>query len=280
MRWFWATLLGMCAVSCGNAGDGLLVSQDGEQVSATHSVVLAELFTSEGCSSCPPADDVLSQLVEQQPISNVEVLGLGEHVDYWDRLGWRDPFSSAAFSNRQSNYDNRVFHSGRVYTPQLVVDGAFEAIGSDGAAVRSAILRAAQASKASVALAVEVDGSSAARVNLTVHVPTELARHEAADVLLAVAEDHLVTNVQRGENRGRTLKHSAVARALLVVGALAPQDRMFSATVPVPLDSEWQQSALRMIGFVQERSSRRIIGAGSTALAPDVNTRTTAETSQ
>jgi hypothetical protein len=94
-------------------------------------VVLTELFTSEGCSSCPSADEVLSQLVHNQPIAGVEVLALGEHVDYWDRLGWRDRFSSALYSNRQSNYDARVFHRNEVYTPQLVIDGWLQRVGSD-----------------------------------------------------------------------------------------------------------------------------------------------------
>src|SRR5260221_9151119 len=99
--------------------------------SAPRSIVVVELFTSEGCSSCPPADDVLSQLAHRQPVAGVEVLTLSEHVDYWDRLGWRDPFSSAMYSTRQSNYDARVFHRHGVYTPQLVVDGQLERVGSD-----------------------------------------------------------------------------------------------------------------------------------------------------
>src|SRR5258705_5412733 len=94
-------------------------------------VVVVKLFTSEGCSSCPSADDLLSQLAHRQPVPGVEVLALGEHVDYWDRLGWRDPLSSPAFSARQSNYDARVFHAHQLDTPQLVIDGRLERGGSD-----------------------------------------------------------------------------------------------------------------------------------------------------
>src|SRR6267142_3420791 len=115
--------------------------------SAPRRMVLVELFTSEGCSSCPPADAVLSELVLRQPVAGVEVLALGEHVDYWDRLGWRDPFSSAMFSARQSNYDARVFHRNEVYTPQLVVDGQLERVGSDVSAIQRAINQAAHAPK-------------------------------------------------------------------------------------------------------------------------------------
>src|SRR5262249_18732838 len=103
-----------------------------ESTIARH-VVVAELFTSEGCSSCPPADALLQHINSSSPVDGVEVLGLEEHVDYWDHLGWRDPFSSVTFSNRQAEYAARALPFGEIYTPQLVVDGAFEAIGSDKA---------------------------------------------------------------------------------------------------------------------------------------------------
>jgi hypothetical protein len=115
---------------------------------AANAFVVAELFTSEGCSSCPPADALLSTLV-QQPTDGVTVLGLSEHVDYWNRLGWRDPFSSAVSTTRQSEYQVRVF-GGDIYTPQLVVDGYLQAVGSDARAVERAIANAAQAPKVAV----------------------------------------------------------------------------------------------------------------------------------
>ncbi len=93
--------------------------------------VIVELFTSEGCSSCPPADALLSQYVKNSPVPGVEVIALGEHVDYWNHNGWADPFSSAQFSQRQSDYSN-AFRLDSVYTPQIIVDGKAQLVGSDG----------------------------------------------------------------------------------------------------------------------------------------------------
>ncbi len=228
-----------------------------------HAVVIVELFTSEGCSSCPPADKVLSRLVRDQPMPGIQVLGLGEHVDYWDRLGWRDPFSSPIFSNRQSEYQAQVFHNGSVYTPQLVVDGQFEEIGSDVTAVRRAIAKAAHVPKAAVSMAASPADAGHLRVQVQVEVPPEVTVRGKADVVIAVTQDHLATDVQHGENRGRKLTHSAVVRSLMAVGSLTPPSRTVATTVTVPVAAEWKTSDLRIIGFLQERESRRIIGAGS-----------------
>jgi hypothetical protein len=236
-------------------------------------IVVAELFTSEGCSSCPPADDVLSQLLRRQPIRGVEVLALGEHVDYWDRLGWRDPFSSAVFTRRQSEYEAQVFHTNSMYTPQLVVDGQLERVGSDLDAVQRAIRQAAQAPKAAVGVTVNHETDARLRVDVHVDVPPELIIHDTADVLVAVTEDHLMTEVRRGENRGRTLKHSAVVRSLTTVGALRAQEHTLSTRASVPWAPGWNSANVRVIGFMQERQSRRIVGAGSGTIGESTGTR-------
>src|SRR5579864_1046092 len=119
-------------------------------------LVIVELFTSEGCSSCPPADALLKELSEQQKVKGVEIVALEEHVDYWNHLGWKDPYSAAEFSQRQSDYA-QVFGSDGVYTPQMIVDGQSELVGSRSLAAREAIENAANQPKAEIVLG---DGSS------------------------------------------------------------------------------------------------------------------------
>jgi hypothetical protein len=264
----WACVAGALAVTAWSAEHGLPMTATPAS-SVARSVVLAELFTSEGCSSCPPADDVLSQFA-RQPASDVEVLALGEHVDYWDRLGWRDPFSSPAYSSRQSNYDARVFHRNEVYTPQLVIDGRFECVGSDVEGIHHAITQAAAAPKALVEVAIVRAHDREVGITVHVDVPPTLTLRESVDVLVAVAEDNLLSKVRRGENGGRTLRHSAVVRSLTSVGTLSPHADAWSTSASVVLEPEWQPANVRVVSFLQERESRRIVGAGSSRLGPAV----------
>jgi hypothetical protein len=231
-----------------------------------HAVIVAELFTSEGCSSCPPADAVLSTLIHEQPLSSVEVVGLGEHVDYWDHLGWRDPYSSPAFSNRQSEYGARVFKSSNMYTPQLVIDGQYEAVGSDIAAIRKAIVRAASVPKA--ALHVDASANSAGQITVRVRVDSGAGAvlRERGDVIVAITQDRLVDDVARGENRGRRLSHSAVARCLTALGSVAGPDPAFTASASLAIAPQWKTPDMRVVAFLQERGSRRILGAGSATI--------------
>ncbi len=223
--------------------------------------VVVELFTSEGCSSCPPADDVLTKLVGTQPVPGVRIIGLGEHVDYWDRLGWRDPFSSADFSARQSDYSRVVFHLGSIYTPQMVVDGREEFIGSDYSAALSAIGRAARAVKGTLRLSLAMEPDLIARVD-TDGLPGP------AVVFLAVTERGLATQVRRGENGGRRLKHSAVVRSLSKIGAVAPEARPWSAARPVAVSPEWTAAHLAVVAFAQDPATRRIVAAAAAPLVP------------
>jgi hypothetical protein len=236
----------------------------------TARAVVAELFTSEGCSSCPPADELLRRLAHEQLVPGVHVLALEEHVDYWDRLGWRDPFSSPGVSNRQSEYEASVFHGGSVYTPQLVIDGRLQEVGSDVSAVRRAISRAAQDAKATVGVTVQPGDAGHLRVQVQVSTPPGVFIRERADVILALTEDQLTSDVRQGENRGRTLKHSAVVRCLTALGSLTPQNT-FSGVTSIPIAPAWATRNLIVVAFVQERQSRRIAGASSAHADPRSN---------
>ena len=209
--------------------------------------VLVELFTSEGCSSCPPADAVLERLHRQQPVAGAEVIVLSEHVDYWNNLGWKDPFSDARFSERQERYGVRV------YTPQAVVDGRRDLLGSDEGAIVTAVTAAAREPHGAVQLTPATKG-----VRIAV---TGLSHHSDADVMVAVVEDNLVSKVERGENAGRTLVHVAVVRALERVGTVRSGAAQWSAEVPVPSSDSWKEP--RLVVFVQDAAYGRVLAAGA-----------------
>ncbi len=220
--------------------------------------VIVELFTSEGCSSCPPADALLSRFTKTQPVAGADVIALGEHVDYWDHGGWADRFSSPRFSARQSDY-SRAFRKDTVYTPQMIVDGQTQFVGSDEDEARAAIARAARQSKAQVSLARAGDTLSV-RVD---HLPAS-AKNDPAEVLLAITEGGLSSSVGGGENAGRRLGHSAVVRQLTPLGMVS--GNVFTASSPVNPPSVWRRENLSAVVFVQERGSRRIIGAAEVGL--------------
>jgi len=209
--------------------------------------VLVELFTSEGCSSCPPSDAVLARLHREQPVPGVQLLVLSEHVDYWNNLGWKDPFSDARFSDRQGRYGSRI------YTPQVVVDGRIDVLGSNEAGIVRAAKAAARDPHGTVRLE-----RSAGGVRISV---SGLSEHPQAGVILAVVEDGLVSKVERGENAGRTLAHAAVVRSLRQVGSMPAGASQWSAEVPVSLENSWKQP--RLIAFVQDAASRRVLGSGA-----------------
>jgi hypothetical protein len=230
-----------------------------------NATVVVELFTSEGCSSCPPADAVLSRLVQQQPLEGITVLGLGEHVDYWNDLGWVDPFSSASFSKRQQDYANSISHSRGAYTPQLVVDGKEEVIGSDEGEVHRAISRAAAVQKATMNIAADLPSSGdALQVQVAVTIPPEVTIAGASSVMIAVTEDNLASDVHRGENSGRHLKHTAVVRQLVTLGQLKPGLQQWSGSTSIAIAPQWTQADLKVIGFLQEQGRGDIVGGGWT----------------
>jgi hypothetical protein len=224
-----------------------------------------ELFTSEGCSSCPPADALLIKLEQEQPVQNAEIIALGFHVDYWDYIGWRDRFSSAEYSDRQRDYAE-AFRGETVYTPQMIVDGHTEFVGSDSRRARTAIQRAALAAKARVELT--LSGAQENRVTLEARIaalPVDDAKQEF-DLWLAVAEANLSSQATRGENSGRQLNHTAVVRQFRRVARLQP-DRDIAQQLDVKLSSDWKREDVRAIVFVQDRRSRRVLGVAQIRLS-------------
>lgn len=181
--------------------------------------IVIELFTSEGCSSCPPADALLAELAAQP-----DVLALSFHVDYWDRLGWKDPFSSAAATRRQQRYVQALGLE-TVYTPQIIVDGHWQAVGSDRGAVDQAFA-AARHMPGAVPVTLIV-GEGRARVTLGAD-----AVHSAATVVLIGFDRLRVDAVERGENAGRTLSHVDVVRGFAEIGPYDGKARTIEAALP------------------------------------------------
>ncbi len=231
--------------------------------------VIVELFTSEGCSSCPPADEVLARLERAQPVAGAEIIALGEHVDYWNYIGWADPYSSPAFSERQGAYAEAFGRDGN-YTPQMVVDGRAEFVGSNWNKAVAAIADAARAPKADVRISPARKASGAISLRVSASNLPAVTAGDTVDLLLAITESDLSSNVTRGENAGRRLNHRTVVRHLsLLSSAEAKQDASFSSETSVTLAKGWKPENLHAVTFLQERKSRRVIGAGAPPLAGD-----------
>jgi hypothetical protein len=216
--------------------------------------VLVELFTSEGCSSCPPADVLLEKFDRTQPIGAANVVVLGEHMDYWDDLGWRDPFSSRAISERQEAYAAGELQ-GTVYTPQMVVDGRYGAVGSDERRAHEIIEKAAREQKIAVLLSsARLDDGSVVALHVNADPLPAAAGSAEADVLIAVADDTDESQVQAGENSGRKLTHVAVLRSLTKAGVVS-KSAGWSGDIKIPVERPGKKP-LRVLGIVQTRAGR------------------------
>lgn len=219
--------------------------------------VVVELFTSEGCSSCPPADALLVQL-SQKTSPEVNLILLGEHVDYWNHDGWSDRFSSAQFTQRQIDYEKHL-HVTEPFTPQIVIDGHLQLSGNNAAALSHDLqVESAQAKPAQVSLQWEAGG------HLKIAVQAPETKH--AHVLLAVTEDGLTTAIAGGENNGRTLQHAAVVRQLRDVGSV--KNGSFDKTVEIAPHSGWNTANLKVAVLVQDSDGGPIVGAASLHYQP------------
>lgn len=218
--------------------------------------VLAELFTSEGCESCPPADRLLAMWLDEQPIEGVLIVPLSEHVTYWDHQGWKDPFGAQQFTNRQLHYGLH-FNLDSSYTPQVVVDGREQYIGSDRQSVERALRNAAKIVKPELKLAATQTGST---LNLSASGPG-LAVETNGELWFVITEDHIAVDVKRGENANRTLKHSGVVRVLKSAG-----DAAKAGPMRVAIDRSWKKENLHAVAFVQSRKDQRVISVAYSAL--------------
>ena len=226
------------------------------------SPVVVELFTSQGCSTCPPADRLLARLGAE---AGANVVALAFHVDFWNHLGWSDPFSSSEWTRRQEAYGRRF--ASEIFTPEAVVGGTQAILGSDERALRAAIAAAAGRPAVQVALAIE-PSADALRARIELQVPAELQGRKL-DLLVAVVESGLSTAVGRGENAGRSLSEDFVVRSLDRVGRLGARTgatARFSATLPVA--AGWSRDKLGVVAFLQDPSSLGICGAAVSPATP------------
>lgn len=230
-----------------------------ETSSADVHPVLIELFTSEGCSSCPPADILLEKMDISQPVPGAQLIVLSEHVDYWDHDGWKDPNSSPSLTERQAAYVSALGLKS-AYTPQIIVDGTSELRTNDPQQVNKVFQDAIAAPKVPVRIGeVSLDAGNPAVLRTRIEANGNSDKHNA-DVFLAVALDHVESQVLRGENGGRHLTHVAVVTQLTKIGKL-PKGKTFDESVQLKLKPGTDPKNVRIIAFVQEPGPGRLLGA-------------------
>ena len=225
--------------------------------------VLIELFTSEGCSDCPPADALLERLDRSQPVAGADLVVLSEHVDYWNGIGWKDPYSSHEYSERQNAYAG-LFGLGSVYTPQMVVDGRFEFVGSDERRAIQAVESATRAEKIAVNISsVHLEPNHVLALHVDAGQLPSSSTAKSARVLLAIADERDESHVSGGENGGRTLKHISVVRHLAKIGTIDQSDEL---SQDLRVDIGHGSGQVRLIAFVQDEKTGRIWGVRSARL--------------
>jgi len=235
-----------------------------QPVSASAVPVIVELFTSEGCSSCPPADALLAKMETAQPFAGAEIIAIEEHVDYWNQQGWVDPFSSVDWTFRQQGY-TAALHEEGPYTPQMVVNGRAQFVGSRADQAAKAVKEAQSAPATRVKLAAAAPGNpSEPRFTVSVgRIAGQISQGDSAEVWLAITESGLSSAVARGENAGRNLSHASVLRSLRHIGNAdgRAETVSFEGDVSSKLKSGWKRENLTAVVLVQEKRSRRILGA-------------------
>jgi hypothetical protein len=273
MNHFWSKLAMLASIPlllwsfCHTIGRAMNLPQNPAPQTAAVPVVV-ELFTSEGCSSCPPADALLARLEAQQPLPNAQVIALEEHVDYWNSQGWTDPFSNREWTLRQQDYASSLKNQ-NPYTPQVVIDGHTELVGSREGQARQTIEAAAAQPKAHLSLSVSPSpkaGTQQAAVSIDEIAVTQ--HGDKSEVWLAITESGLHSAVNAGENAGSDLHHASVVRSLRKIASIDENKTSYSGSTAVHLDSSWKRQNLRVVVFVQEKKSRQIVGAAAARIEP------------
>jgi hypothetical protein len=252
------------------AGAALIAHPSATQTAASSASakqpVIVELFTSEGCSSCPPADALLKRLSDSQPIDGANVIALEEHVDYWNQDGWNDPFSSRDFSERQNDYTAQL-HVAGPYTPEMIVDGATEFVGNRTSQAEQTIARAAKISKATLTLQrVSNPATAQGKAIFNVQIANAPAADSSVEVWVAVTEKDLATDVKKGENAGENLKHADVVRTLHKAQTLKHAGDPVKP-LTVDLKDSWKSQNTRVVVFLVDKSTRHIVGAAAASLS-------------
>ncbi|HEY2120209.1 MAG TPA: DUF1223 domain-containing protein [Candidatus Acidoferrum sp.] len=236
-----------------------MVGADYGRATDSASPVLVELFTSEGCSSCPPADLLLQQLDAVQPFPAAHVIVLSEHVDYWDHEGWKDPYSSPLLTERQSGYV-RALSQKNPYTPQFIVDGIVELRASGSKEMNEIFQKVAAAPKISVRISsLSIEGEFPMLLRARIEADGGSEKHKA-DIYVAVALDRTESQVLHGENTGQHLTHVAVVQDLTRIGKLEKQTS-FGQDFQVKLKSGTDPRNIRIVAFVQESGFGKVLGA-------------------
>jgi hypothetical protein len=252
------TLLFLHAAPRAHGGPQVENKTSAETSNAETHPVLVELFTSEGCSSCPPADALLEKMDTSQPIPGAQLIVLSEHVDYWDHDGWKDPNSSSALTERQVEYA-RVLGLKTTYTPQIIVDGTSEMRANNPEQVKKVFQEATAAPKIPVRIGeVNIDASNPAILRTRIEAEGNSDKRNA-DIYVAVALDRVESQVLHGENSGRHLTHVAVVTQLTKVGKLA-KGKSFDEIVQLKLKPGADPRNVRIVAFVQEPGPGRLLG--------------------
>lgn len=233
---------------------------------ATGKPVLVELFTAEGCSDCPRAEE-LAKRMETEPLRGINLIVIEEHVDYWNKYGWVDPFSSAEWTARQMEYVGKT-PKPDPYTPEMVIDGQAQFPGGDGRQAQKAIDTAAAAPETDVSITQEsLDAKGNGIFKISAGKLEGDAPGDPAEVWIAVTEDGLFSAVKAGENAGHTLYHAAVLRYLHKVGsAQSSGDAAFNGDAKVKINSKWNRKDVNVVVFLQDKKSMKVLGVASAKL--------------